>query len=61
MKQTFVFIGTLPKSIPAENIVSEIPKKIPEQQAQYNTGLEGDKPENIEIIEYAYNAAEPNC
>lgn len=61
MKQTFFFIGTLPKGIPTENVASEIPNKIAEQQAQFKTGMGDDKPENIEIVEYAYNAAEPNC
>jgi hypothetical protein len=61
MKHTFFFIGTLSKSIPAENVASQIPSKIAEQQSQFKTGLGDDKPENIEIVEYAYSSAEPNC
>ncbi len=61
MKQTFFFIGIMQKSVSIENIESEIPKKIAEQQTPFKTGMGDDDPNNIEIIEYAYMAAEPNC
>lgn len=61
MKPTFVFIGTLSKDIPEKDIQSEIPNKIASQQAQYNTGLGDDDPKNIDVVECAYNEAEPNC
>jgi hypothetical protein len=39
MKQTFVFIGTLSRDIPKDNIQAEIPKYIAAQQAQFSTGM----------------------
>lgn len=61
MKQTFVFIGTLSKDIPAEKIQLEIPNKIATQQAQFNTGMGDNDPNNIDVVDYAYSEAEPNC
>ncbi len=39
----------------------EISKKIANQQTQFNTGLGDDDPENIDVIEFAYVDAEPDC
>jgi hypothetical protein len=61
MNQTFFFIGTISRDVPENEIENEIKTKISTQQAQFNTGLGGDNPENLEIIEYAYTNAEPNC
>lgn len=61
MKHTFVFIGILAKNIPPEDIQLEIPNKIAAQQAQFNTGMGDNDPNNIEVLEFAYNEAEPNC
>lgn len=61
MKQTFVFIGTISKDVPSGKIKSKIPHLISAQQAQFETGMGDDDPNNIEIVDYAYNEAEPNC
>lgn len=61
MKQTFVFIGTLSRDISKDNIQAEIPKKIAAQQAQFNTGMGDNDPNNIEVVVFSYNEAEPNC
>jgi hypothetical protein len=61
MKLTFVFIGTLSKDVPEVDIQSEIPKKIALQQAQFKNGTGDDDHNNIEVVEFSYNEAKPNC
>lgn len=60
MEHIFFYIGTLPKSVQANDIKSNIPSLIAKQQSQFNpTGKDSD-PKNIDIVEHAYVDAEPN-
>ena len=46
---------------PENEIKSLIPNRISSQQSQFNNGTGDNNPDNIEVIEYSYNSAEPNC
>lgn len=61
MKHTYVFIGTLSKDIPVGKFQEEIANKIALQQTQFNNGTGDNDPANIEVTEFAYTNAEPNC
>lgn len=61
MNSTFNFIGIISKDVTSTDIVSEIPIQIAYQQSQFKTGLGDDDPANIEVIEFAYVDAQPNC
>ena len=61
MEHTFAYIGKLHRDIDLGQIVELIKQNISKQQSQFNTGLGDDNPEKIEIVDYAYVEAEPNC
>ena len=61
MEHIFAYIGKLDRNIDLGQIVELIKQNIATQQSQFNTGQGDDKPENIEIVDYAYVEAEPNC
>ncbi len=61
MEHTFAYIGKLARNIDLGQIIELIKQNIANQQSQLKTGQGDDKPENIEIVDYAYVEAEPNC
>lgn len=61
MNATFVYNGMIPRTTPTVDIANTIRKKIAEQQSQFNSGMNDKDPDNIELVEYCYTDAEPNC
>ena len=61
MKEIYSFVGKTPSNYYEDEIKSLLPTLIANQNKPYDHRNGDDNPEMIEIVDFAYSKAMPNC